>query len=166
MTHTRSKTLGALLALPVAALLLAGCSAPGTSPEPGGPEQEDFHSWSVKYASCMQDEGLDYPDPSADPNAAMEVLDIDALGGMDAFSAADEVCRGKIGDPPAPLGEDGKPITDEEMRQDALKLTKCLRDQGVEMEDPSPDGGIAIDDSMSPEALEACGISGLFSEAG
>ncbi len=172
MTRTHSWRRSALLALPIAALLLAGCSS--ADPEPlgetdssgTGTEAEDYHAWSVKYATCMQDEGLDYPDPDPDPNAAMPALDIEALGGIEAFDEADQTCRTKIGDPPAPLGEDGQPISDEQLREEMLEFTKCLREQGVDIDDPAADGGITIDQSMPPEALEACGVSGVSADAG
>lgn len=171
MTSTRSWRRAALLAIPVAALLLAGCSSSGpdsgadTAGSGADADAQNFHAWSVKYASCMQDEGIDYPDPSPDPNAAGLALNIDELGGIEAFTEADETCRGKIGDPPAPLGEDGQPMSDEQLREQALEFTRCMREQGVEVADPGADGGITIDESMSQEALEACGISGTRTSA-
>lgn len=170
MTHTRTWNRGLLLALPIAALLLSGCTAGGADAADSGADpksgSDDSHSWQVKYAGCMQDEGIDYPEPSQDPNAAMPAFDIEALGGMDAFSAADETCRGKIGDPPAPTGADGKPLSNEEMRKEALELTTCLREQGVDIEDPTGEGGIALDNTVPSEALEACGLSGLLTSEG
>ena len=168
----------ALIALPTAALLLAGCtsSAPaaggldsgksktGSSAAGAGPE--DFQTWHVKYAECMQGEGIDYPTPSSDPNAAAEALNIDELGGMDVFEAANKTCEAKVGQPPAPVGPDGKPMTEEAMREETLKLTQCLREHGADVEDPQPGVGLTLTEEISPEALEACGISGVPANAG
>ncbi|GAA1327172.1 hypothetical protein ACFSWE_00230 [Leucobacter albus] len=159
----------ALLTLPVAALLLAGCSAPGAQEDPaesGGGSAETLHSWSVKYAKCMQDEGIAYPDPPADENGAMQALNIDELGGMEVFEAADEVCQGKIGAPPAPTGADGKPMTEESMRKETLELTRCLREQGIDVEDPAEGLGLTLTDDIPEEAFEACGLGGMISSVG
>lgn len=166
MTGTRTWRRSLLLALPIGALLLAGCTAQapetaGSGSGSGTAATDDLHAWSVKYAGCMQDEGIDYPDPSPDPNAAMPALNIDELGGMDVFTAADEVCRGKVGDPPPPTGPDGKPLTEKDMREDLLELTRCLREQGVDIDDPSDDRGLMLDETVTAEALEACGMSGV-----
>lgn len=164
MTRTQAWSRSLLLALPVAALLLSGCSAKapeGDAAGTGGDTESaaDIQTWSVKYAGCMQDEGIDYPDPVPDSNGMMEALDIDALGGMDVFAAADETCRGKIGDPPPPTGPDGKPLTEEDMRESTLELTKCLREQGVDIEDPAEGGGLTLDETIPEEAMEACGLA-------
>ncbi|GAA1590103.1 hypothetical protein [Leucobacter aridicollis] len=174
--HTSLRRL-ALIALPAAALLLAGCSS--ATPGAGGADSsaegsgtsasggaDDFQSWHVKYAECMQGEGIDYPTPSADPNAVSEAINIDELGGMDVFEAANTACEAKVGQPPAPTGPDGKPMTEESMREETLKLTQCLREQGVDIEDPAPGTGLAIPMDMPSEALEACGISGVPANAG
>ncbi|QYM74726.1 hypothetical protein [Leucobacter luti] len=166
MTYTTQFRRSVLLALPVAALLLSGCTAAGGGTDSAANKSEQqtdqtAEAWHVKYAGCMQDEGLDYPEPDPNANGMVAAIDIEALGGMDAFSAADKTCRGKIGDPPQPTGEDGKPISDEQMRKDSLEVTECLREQGIDVEDPGTTGGITIDESMSTEALEACGLSGM-----
>ena len=178
MNHHTSLRRLALIALPAAALLLAGCSgvSPGSDDSGSGGSgsgssgesagADDFHSWHVKYAECMQGEGIDYPTPSADPNAASEVIDIDKLGGTEVFEAANAACEAKVGQPPAPAGPDGKPMTEEAMREQTLELTRCLRDQGVDIEDPAPGTGLAIPMDITPEALEACGISGVPANAG
>lgn len=167
MTITTQARRGLLLALPIAALLLSGCTSASPDPEASNsdsPSGDPMQTWLVNYAGCMQDEGIDYPDPDPNPNAAASAIDIDAMGGFEAYSAADETCRGKVGDPPAPTGSDGKPLSDEEMREQALELAKCLREQGVEVEDPAADGSFTFDQTMPQEALAACGISGLATD--
>lgn len=152
----------ALVALPLAAFLFTGCSA--AQPEPKAADtgnQEEFQSWMVKYAECMQGEGLDYPTPSADPTSASETIDIDAMGGMEIFEAADKTCMKKVGEPPAPLGPDGKEMSEEDMMEEMLKLTTCLREQGVDVPDPTPGGGISIPIDAPESAFEACGMAGV-----
>ncbi|GAA2842048.1 hypothetical protein FB468_2107 [Leucobacter komagatae] len=174
MNHQMSFRRLTLIALPVAALLLAGCSSTTAEPDSGkaggesstGTGADDFQAWHVKYAECMQGEGIDYPTPSADPNAASEALNIDELGGMEVFEAANKVCEAKVGQPPAPTGPDGKPMTEEAMREEMLKTTQCLREHGADVEDPQPGVGLTLTDEISPEALEACGISGVPANAG
>lgn len=167
--RSTSRSRLALLTIPIAALLLAGCSAPGAQEEEdnaSAASTETLHSWSVKYAKCMQDEGIAYPDPPAEENGAMEALNIDELGGMDVFEAADKVCQDKIGAPPAPKGPDGKPMTDESMRKETLELTRCLREQGVDIADPGEGEGLTLSSEIPEEAFEACGISGVPTPAG
>lgn len=162
MTTPRTLRGLALITLPLAALLLSGCA--GQQPEPeaaGAGQQDDMHSWLVKHAECMQGEGIDYPTPNADPNAAMQAIDIEELGGIDVFEAADKTCMGKIGEPPAPTDADGNPMTEEDMMEQTLKLTTCLREQGVDVADPTPGGGITIPEGAPDAAFEACGMGGV-----
>lgn len=151
----------ALISVPLAALLLAGCSTAQPGPEEassGSGSQDDLQSWMVKYAECMQGEGLDYPTPNPDPNGMSEAIDVEAIGGMELFEAADKTCTAKIGAAPAPKGPDGKPMSEEDMMAEALKLTTCLREQGADVPDPTPGGGISLSDDIPEAAFEACGM--------
>lgn len=170
MKINRSSRLAALIALPLLVTALAGCAAAadgnGETEAPTSSSDGDLQTWSIAYSSCMRDEGLDYPEPPSDPSAGMPALNIEALGGMDAFNAADEVCRTKLGEPPLPAGTGDTIPDDEETYKRSLKLAQCLRDQGVEVADPAPGSLLSMPPEVSPETLEACGLGSATISAG
>lgn len=158
------RRIAAMTAVPLLLVGMAACStSSGESDESSGASvtEADMQAWSMKYATCMQDQGLDFPDPPKDPNASAQAFDIDAMGGMDVFEAADKTCRGKLGEPP--MTEEMKKMMEDPqaMQEQTLKLAKCLRDQGYDVEDPTPGSGLALDSEISPEAFEACGLGGV-----
>lgn len=162
----------ALALLPVSLLAaLAGCAGAPDDAVGGGDgkaqasaSEADFQSWSLKYASCMRDEGIDFPDPPSDPSEPALAMNLDDLGGIEVFEAADGVCQKKLGPPPVPEG--AEKLSDEEMAAKDLELTQCLRKQGVEVEDAAPGEMLALPMDLPEEALEACGLSGFSSSAG
>lgn len=151
---TRRAHLGAALAVPVLLLSLAACapaskSAGGsTSPDKStaGSFEDKRFDWELKVTQCLRDEGIEITDPDKEKGVGEFVQD-------DAFTAAFKVCSEKIGDPPLPENR----ASDEEMFQESLKATKCLRENGVDIADPPPEGGVHLPDVEIPESvLEKC----------
>jgi len=151
---TRRARLGAALAVPALLLSLAACApaseSAGGSTSPGtsttGSFEEKRFDWELKITQCLRDEGIEITDPDLEDGIGEFVQD-------DAFTAAFTVCSEKIGDPPVPE----KRASEEEMFQESLKATKCLRENGVDIADPPPEGGVHLPDVEIPESvLEKC----------
>ncbi|TDE12202.1 hypothetical protein [Jiangella asiatica] len=57
-------------------------------------------------------------------------------------------------------GDGGKPLSEDELHDRLLEYAQCLRDHGLDVEDPAPGEGIQIqnegDPSKSDEAMAAC----------
>ncbi|MDI6023371.1 hypothetical protein QBL02_07415 [Leucobacter sp. UT-8R-CII-1-4] len=163
------RRIAVLTAAPLLLVAMAACSpSSGESEESSGASvtEADMQAWSMKYATCMQEQGIDYPDPPKDPNASMQAFNIDEMGGIEVFEAADKTCRGKLGEPP--MTDEMKKMMEnpEAMQEQSLKLAKCLRDQGYDVKDPTPGGGLTLDSEISPEAFEACGLGVSSMKAG
>lgn len=151
-----------------AALLVAltGCSSgpgegiasaggtPSATRKPASDEEK-----AQEFAKCMRDNGVDLPDPEPDGNGGFDYGMADA--GVDVsdpnFRKAVRACRDKL-----PGG--GKDYLDDpEVQAQLREFAQCMRDNGVDVPDPDPDGGfgggLADIDRDSPavkKAMEAC----------
>ena len=152
------------------ALGLTGCSASGPSTSvasiggasssaaaPGGSGQQPDtaeHDAMVKFAQCMRQHGVNMPDPPS--NGAMAALpgvdpQKDPAGAAKA-QAANAACEKDL-----PNG--GKPSAQDVQKQ--LQFAQCMRQHGVDMPDPSANGGgaqlsINFNDPKTATALKAC----------
>ncbi|MDA2803462.1 hypothetical protein [Nocardiopsis suaedae] len=134
----------------LSALLLGGCAgqgggaaAPDGSPSPGEGAEAD----GVEFAQCMRDNGIDVEDPKGD--GMMPALP----AGDGAVEKALEECEDLL-----PSSDDER--SEEEVFQENLEMAECLREHGMDIEDPERGEGLAIpltDDEESQAALEECG---------
>jgi hypothetical protein len=97
----------------------------------------------LALAACGGDDGSG-GDDTGDPIASID-------------SPSDE----PAGDAEPPDGGGAEePLTEEEFHDQLLEFAQCLRDQGLDVEDPAPGEGIALqnegDPSASDAALKAC----------
>ncbi|MGN9782117.1 hypothetical protein ACTMTF_11855 [Nonomuraea sp. ZG12] len=109
-----------------------------------------------KFAQCMRDNGIDMPDPDpADGNVRIMTKKDAGKGDM---KKAMEACRSL-----APF-KDRKELTPEDQEK-MREFARCMRDNGVDMPDPDPDGGavrikggngIKPGDPTFQKAMEAC----------
>ena len=190
--------------LPVLVLLagLAGgaaCAGPNSGPGDGvasikaagdkqtGSEQDDKRDKAetnpeeamLAFARCMREHGIDMPDPDTSGDGPGVVTFRAGAAGtkIDAdtskFQEAHEACQHLMDDiGPLTLS----PEQQQEMQDQALAFSRCMRDHGVDMPDPSFDGEghvmmrIGPDDGLDPsdpkfEAAQlACGSA--FGPAG
>lgn len=154
-------------------LLLAGLAGAaggcGGTPEAsgsggsGGPATENAadDQAELAFAKCMREKGFDISDPDGSGRIQMRLEGKPGDGGPRRAQEATKDCRKKTGGGPR------EPTQAEmtEMRDQALKFSKCMREHGVDMPDPQFDGGAAI--TMSKKAGER-GIdpeSPVFSKA-
>ncbi|MGR6922996.1 hypothetical protein ACU635_52830 [[Actinomadura] parvosata] len=106
-----------------------------------------------KFAQCMRDHGVPMEDPAPDGSGGLSVI---AKKGDGKTKDALEACREL-----API-KDRDELTPADL--DKLReFAKCMRDHGVDMPDPAPDGtfggtagSIKRDDPTFTKALEAC----------
>jgi hypothetical protein len=140
--------------------------------------QEDREQALLDYAECMRDHGIDMPDPkiSSDEGGGIlieqeEGADIDPES--DEFQQADEACQPILDDAMGDIEVD--PEQQAEMREQLLEFAQCMRDHGIDMEDPVFDengrvqiktngpvggGGDPRDDEDFQAAQEACSQDG------
>ncbi|MFJ3673868.1 hypothetical protein ACIPSE_46240 [Streptomyces sp. NPDC090106] len=107
-------------------------------------------------SQCLRDKGLEVPD--VDPDTGMP--DQSAMQGMDQAKLQEAVqdCREKIS---KGNGATSEPTTlDAETRATMVKFAKCMRDAGLDFEDPGPNGfNSSTFDQSDPaftEAAQAC----------
>ncbi|MFP3963397.1 hypothetical protein SMC26_13840 [Actinomadura fulvescens] len=113
------------------------------------PEEAD-----LKFAQCMRENGVNVPDPKP----GTDKRDI-RLGGKgvdrSALEAAMKKCR-----PFLEAGGKMPDLKDPKVRDEATKFAQCMRENGVDMKDPGPDGAFKVEGEVSPDkarkAREAC----------
>ncbi|WP_084964693.1 hypothetical protein [Thermoactinospora rubra] len=126
-------------------------STPSASPSPTS--TLDREERGRKFAQCMRDNDVDMPDP--DPNGGFvgrTTIRLDDPKVQKAFEACKEY---------APVKERGE-LSPEDLEK-LRKFAACMRDNGVDMPDPDPNGGFAgqvgkikRDDPDFAEAVEKC----------
>jgi hypothetical protein len=131
------------------AMALGGCGGGGQVASPKAASGTDAQfQWELKFTRCLRAEGIQVDDP--DP-----VKGAPAVTHDDAYRAASETCEGKVGDPPS-----AAPMKDPKVRQKLQKKTleqvKCLRDHGVDIEDPGPDEALQIPEGTSEDVVNGC----------
>ncbi|MFD9949761.1 hypothetical protein ACFWYW_03425 [Nonomuraea sp. NPDC059023] len=128
---------------------------PSASASASATTTADPQEQARKFAQCMRDNGIDMPDP--DPNAKMGGLKIDIKDvNKEAFKKASEACKQYR---PFRDRADLSPEDLERLRGYAA----CMRENGVDMPDPDPNGGFGgkrpalnADDPAFKKAVEAC----------
>ncbi|GAA4537129.1 hypothetical protein [Amycolatopsis samaneae] len=105
------------------------------------------------YAKCMREHGVDMPDPTDGGMMSLPAMQ----PGDTKMEAATTACKKLL-----PNGGEPKKLTPEELDKQRQQA-KCMREHGVNMSDPNPDGGgqgISIDasDGKFEEAAKACGL--------
>ncbi|WP_336214020.1 hypothetical protein [Nonomuraea sp. LPB2021202275-12-8] len=139
--------LGAVAFAAVAALAGCGVAAGGSAPAQGGMDADK----AVKYVKCMTDHGVPLKldnDGVGDDGLSIQGKKPDPS----KLEAAEKACVEFIPFPPGP-----KEGTEEWDR--LLKFAQCLRQNGLQVQDPKPgDRGIRMpgDEQKVDAALEAC----------
>jgi hypothetical protein len=124
---------------------LGGGKATGTT-SPGG---SDPRQGALAYARCMRQHGINMPDPRID--AAGRVAQ-QLPPGVDPdtpkFKAANQACRQYQPDGGQP------PKLSPQQQQQMLAFARCMRQHGMNIPDPKPDGGIQVDGAkgVGPDA--------------
>jgi hypothetical protein len=121
----------ALLAVAAFALVASGCGGRDGSADAaaGDAEREDA---VLAYARCMRERGIDVPDPK--PGALIE---LDDSVDPQRLDEARRACEQHL-----PGAEDVTPEEVEEFRDAMLAYARCMREHGIDVPDPDPDGFI------------------------
>jgi hypothetical protein len=171
MPTTTARGRGSLLAaLAVALVALLGLTACGgqaegsdvatagdstAEPEPSATPDEsaDPDEAALEFAECMRENGVDMPDPEPGQNGGFQLFG-GGTGDVDqaTLERALEACRDL-----APQLEGGAEI-DPEMEEQMLALAECMREHGIDMPDPTTDGGLSrfqLPDGVDREEVDA-----------
>jgi hypothetical protein len=165
-----------LLAAALLAALAAGCgtqqsgtgvaSVTATSATPASAPTAtataDPQEQGRKFAQCMREHGVPMEDPQPDGSGGLAVM---AQKGADGKTKeAIEACRHL-----SPF-KDRKELSPDDVEK-LREFAKCMRENGVDMPDPNPDGtfgggagNIKRDDPAFQKAFEAC--RGSFPKTG
>ncbi|WP_040702519.1 hypothetical protein [Nocardiopsis ganjiahuensis] len=139
-----------------AGLLLTGCGVLGGddgadgSADGGGDTEKSMDEAMLDFAACMRDHGVDMPDPEGD--GGMIALPATGEGDEDTAQAM-EACEELL-----PVDENAP--SEEERFETDLKLAECLRENGIDIEDPEPGAGLTLpvdpDDDEHMAAVTTC----------
>jgi hypothetical protein len=95
---------------------------------------------ALAYARCMRQHGINMPDPKFDAQGHSSQQLPGGVGPDDPkFKAADQACNKYLpngGEPPKPNPQE---------QQQMLAFARCMRQHGIDMPDPKPNGGIDAD---------------------
>ena len=136
----------------------AGTTADGSTPDTTDAASEDPDEAMEQFAECMQEHGVDFPDPPAPGDGPQSVAITIAPGDEDNMAEAQEACGYLMENVRSDMELD--PEQQAEMQADMLEFTECMRDQGIEMADPefADDGGVMINMSSGSAPEDAQGV--------
>jgi hypothetical protein len=140
---------------------LNGSDKPTATTNAGG--SSDPKQAALAFARCMRQHGIDMPDPKFDANGRVtqELKGGPGKNGPDdpKFKAAQQACQKLMPNGGRPT----KPNPQEQ--QQMLQFARCMRQHGIDMPDPGPNGGIEVnggpntikpDDPKFKAAQQAC----------
>jgi hypothetical protein len=156
----------ALLTVPIAtlSLALAACGG-GEDPDLGsaGDQRGEMREAALDFAQCMRENGVDMPDPTAGGGIRLQAGP-GSPNSQATVRKAEEACRKHLEDvEPPEISEEQQ----REFKEQALEFARCMREQGIDMPDPTfgeggrvqqrlGPGGINPDDPRFQEAQEEC----------
>jgi hypothetical protein len=124
--------------------------------------KQDAQQAALAFARCMRQQGIDMPDPQMSGNRITQEFKAGpgSKGPDDPkFKAAQQACNKYLpngGQPPKP---------NPQQQQQMLALARCMRQHGINMPDPDPNGGAIVigpktgvnpDDPKFKAAQQAC----------
>lgn len=162
-----SRMLVALLV--VWALIAAACasSAQGNPSSGADSGEVDVEAALLAFAQCMRDEGFDIEDPTVDADGSVHLAPPEGEGGGHASTEElQEAARGACSEHLEGVTQTAEHGDDTDRLDSMLAFAQCMRDQGVDFDDPDPsapgralgDGFHQLDrnDPAVQAALEVC----------
>lgn len=126
------------------ATLGGGSGDAGRSRSQGGAQKDPLEG-ALAYADCMRRQGIDVPDPKTGDGGLIEIGPGPGKGAPEEqdedFRAADEKCRHLLQTGAPELSEEDKAALQDAM----LEFTECMRNEGIDMPDPTEGGGAYVD---------------------
>ncbi|GAB3704017.1 hypothetical protein [Nocardiopsis oceani] len=149
MTFARMTFTGTAAALLIAATAACSADEAGGVPTTGGSGQDsesiNTEAQMEEYDDCMREHGVEMPADGTPP----EDLDVDGETVISAMEACEDILEGVDLE------------FDEETVEELRVWAECMRDEGIDMPDPGPDGeldleGIDVTGDEYAEADAAC----------
>jgi hypothetical protein len=137
---------------------LSGANKATTTTSAGPASKQEAQQAAIEFARCMRQQGIDMPDPQFSGNKIRQDLNAgpgSKGAGDPKFKAAQQACNKYL-----PNG--GQPtMPNPQQQQQLLAFARCMRQHGIDMPDPDPNGGIVIkrsgeDDPKFKAAQQAC----------
>ena len=131
-----------LAAAPLAALALglASCGGDEGAAASAQSARAKAHEAELKFAQCMREHGIDFPDPGSGERGLVKVGEGSSPEELREAEQACEKYREQI--KPPELSEEQQ----QEFKDAALAHARCMREHGIDFPDPtfSEDGGAQI----------------------
>ena len=152
-TPTTTRTFAAVAAV-LFSLSLAACGGGDSKAKDDAASFDDAQAAALKFSRCMRENGVDMPDPQTSSagtqGGSKNEFEIDATDPN--FKRAQEACskylKGGIGVTPTKSGLE-KPGNDPEAEAALLKVTRCMREQGIDVPDPQ-NGAVSFPEDFDP----------------
>jgi hypothetical protein len=153
--------LSAAALLAAGALGLAACGGDGDAAA-GESDEQKVREAQVKFAQCMREQGIDFPDPAT---AGAGPIKVGGDATPEELRDAEKACaKFREGIEPPELSE----AEQQEFKEAALAHARCMREHGIDFPDPtfSEDGGARVrlgegrvntEDPDFKEAEKECG---------
>jgi hypothetical protein len=133
--------------------LVAGLAACGAGGKPAAQKSLDPQDAALKFAQCMRQNGVNMQDPQA---GRITIQSGPGAADKSKVDAAMKKCQpimaagGKLGIKP-----------DQQHLDQMLKFAQCMRQHGVNVKDPNPNGGLQMiggpgDKAKMDKATAAC----------
>ena len=160
-----TRALTSLTAAGCAALALAACGGDGGGGERSASPQQRAQDAALKFARCMRENGVDVPDPQVGDNGMVMVAPGEGQG-PDPSDPKVRAATEKCGKHLDVGGEAQDQRLSPEQRDAFVAYARCMREEGVNVPDPSAeDGGIVgrvgdpdLPDPNSPAFKRAHGV--------
>lgn len=141
----RRKAVAALILAPALTLGVPACGPEHKQADPKARAAGDVEKMRA-FARCMRANGVDMPDPETDGNGGIRIR-VKASGGsgtakLGANDKTMKAAQAKCGHLMPNGGKPIKPKPEELAKMRAF--SRCMRQHGVDMPDPNPDGGIVM----------------------
>lgn len=151
-----------LLSVLVLAVVLGGCTASNTNSDPAGmAKTEEIGRAAVQFSQCMREHGHPLPDPTFNDEGFPVYGDVPGAV-PDKGAEFDETARTCMEPLRAAYQAAGVPNKKEPDPEELLGFTRCMREHGVEIPDPTVAEPLQIpkdayDSPAWQPAAEACG---------
>lgn len=166
----------ALAATALIATLLAGCGGGGgdgvavaadaadtadtSTTATTTTDPEDAEAAMLAFARCMREQGIDMDDPQPDEDGTLRfAMPRPDDGDREAMRTAMEACGDLMAAARPQLSDEDRAEREEQQ----LAFARCMREEGIDMPDPSSNGGpgqggtrLDMDDPATQEAMQTC----------
>jgi hypothetical protein len=126
----------------------------GTTDDTTADAPTDPEEAMLAFTECMRDHGIDMPDPqkantsTGGAKGGGAVIAVDGDPNDPTFKKANEACEPLMANVRSELDDDPERLA--EMKQQMLDFAQCMRDQGIDMPDPTFDENGRVKINMAP----------------